>query len=509
MTLLAALAFFLLSSRTIVLASHDAELRPDLNGELVVRTGPVLPDLRMDSGHLLGVDVRLGKTDAKSTQELVQRYAYIASQPEGQVAKVREALTDMAWSALLRGAVVGSVPIVVWLLLGRSRRGELYRRTRSPAGALSGVVGVALVLAFWQPWQSTDDPVESGRGWIPLGEFLGPEVPLPAEARGIEVRGDVTTNQTRRLIESAISTYDKSKTFYAKAADAAGRLQLHRPEDGETVVLLVSDRHDNIGMDKVARAIGDAGGATAVFDAGDDTSTGNSWEAFSLDSLDAVFHDLPRWGIAGNHDHGPFVHSYLADHGWTMLDGEVVDGPADTTLLGVDDPRSSGLGDWRDQSGLSFAEVGHKLADVACDAPQRVTTMVVHDADLAREALQRGCTDLVLAGHLHVQVGPTRVVGQNGKAGYSYTNGTTGGAAYAIAVGSKLRREAEVTLVTYRDGHPVGLQPVILQTNGVFHVHDYQPLHVSVDQPTPPLGGHDFVTESPSPQRDGSAAGHR
>ena len=64
-------------------------------------------------------------------------------------------------------------------------------------------------------------------------------------------------------------------------------------------------------------------------------------------------------------------------------------------------------------------------------------------------ALARGCVDLVIGGHLHVQVGPTRVVGENGKAGYSYTNGTTGGAAYAIALGSKLRRDAEVTLVTF------------------------------------------------------------
>jgi hypothetical protein len=30
-----------------------------------------------------------------------------------------------------------------------------------------------------------------------------------------------------------------------------------------------------------------------------------------------------------------------------------------------------------------------------------------------------------------------------------------------------------VTLVTYRDGHPVGVQPVVLQTNGVFTVEPY------------------------------------
>ena len=48
----------------------------------------------------------------------------------------------------------------------------------------------------------------------------------------------------------------------------------------------------------------------------------------------------------------------------------------------------------------------------------------------------------------------------NGKVGYTYTNGTTGGAAYAIALGSKLRRDAEFTFVTYKDGRPVGIQPV-------------------------------------------------
>ena len=486
----AGLALFLVSSRSIVLASHDAVIRPDLGGHVVLHTGPVLPDFRARTGHRIGVDIRLGKTDAATTQELVQRYAYIASQPQGQVAKVKDALADMAYAAALRGAVVGLLPILVWLLLGRRRRRELAARVRSPEGALAALLVVLLVLLAWQPWHSTDaPPVVAGQSWEPLSEFVGPEVQLPPEANGIEVRGDVTTAQTRRLIESAIDTYDKSKTFYARAADAAAGLKLRTPHDGDTVVALISDRHDNIGMDPVARAVADAGGATAVFDAGDDTSTGNSWEAFSLDSVTTAFGDLDRWGIAGNHDHGPFVHSYLDDHGWRMLDGTVVTGPAHTTLLGVDDPRSSGLGDWRDQSGLSFAEVGTRLADAACASDRRVTTVVVHDADLAREALQRGCVDLVLGGHLHVQVGPTRVVGSNGQAGYSYTNGTTGGAAYAIAVGSKLRREAELTLVTYRDGRPIGLQPVLLQTDGVFHVRPYVQLHLSQDQASTDLTG--------------------
>ena len=151
-------------------------------------------------------------------------------------------------------------------------------------------------------------------------------------------------------------------------------------------------------------------------------------------------------------------------------------GVADVRVTGVDDPRSSGLGNWRDQKGLSFAEVKEQIADDVCTADEkgeRIATLVVHDANLGAIALQRGCTDLVLAGHLHVQKGPTRVVGANGKAGYTYTNGTTGGAAYAIAIGSKLRRDAEFTFVTYRDGRPVGIQPVTVTTTGAISVAPY------------------------------------
>jgi hypothetical protein len=337
-----------------------------------------------------------------------------------------------------------------------------------------------------QPWSDDVETLDSEEQWQPLATFLGPDVPLPEGLDRVQVRGDVTTSQTRRLIESAVGTYDEGKTFYRDATEAAADLALRRPAEGESVVLLIADRHDNIGMDRVARAVGDAAGAEAVFDAGDDTSTGSTWEAFSLDSLDAAFDDGPyadsKWAVTGNHDHGSFVGKYLGDHGWTMLDGEAVDGPAGVRLLGVGDPRSSGLGSWRDETGLSFDEVGDRLADAACDADadgHRVTTILVHDANMGDAALERGCTDLVIGGHLHVQSGPTLVTGENGSFGYSYTTGTTGGAAYAIAVGASIRRPAGITLLTYADGHPVGVQAVTLDTTGVFTVGDYVPLSPS------------------------------
>ncbi len=471
-----ALSLFLNSSRTTVLVGHDTVVRPTLSGDAVVQTGPLLPDFRMRDVGPVGVDLSLGKTEVGSIEELVERYAFIASDLTAQVEKVQDIVIDIALSAALRGLAVGLVPIAVFLLLGRHRRGELFRGLGTRSGLLAFALLLVLPLLIWQPWESSAETQEEQGTWQTLAELVGPSVVLPAEARDIEIRVGPVTTQTKRLVLSAVDTYDKSKEFYSAAADGAADLDLRIPEEGETVALLVSDRHDNIGMDRVAHAIGEAGGATVVLGAGDDTSTGQPWEAFSLDSLDATFESWDRFGVAGNHDNGTFVTSYLADAGWTMLAGEIVDAPWGGSLLGIDDPRSSGLGNWREETGLSFGEVGSRVADVACDADERVSTLLVHDTNLGREALSRGCVDLVVGGHTHVHSGPIEVVGENGSVGYTWINGTTGGAAYAIAVGSKPRRDAEVSLITYRDGRPIGLQWVRLRTDGSWAVGEWSPV---------------------------------
>jgi predicted phosphodiesterase len=473
----AGLGFFLESERDAVVASHDTVVRPTLDGQVTVRTGPVLPDLRLDSGGTFGVDLALGKTTAATTADLVERYALIASQPEGSIARVESVVADMAYDAALRGALVGLLPVTVWLLLGAERRRQLWRGSRSPAGvAAVTAVAVAGVL-LWEPWHPDTRSVESEQTWVGLQEFLGDSVPVPEAAAGIEIRSDRTALDSRRLVASAISTYENSTEFYDAATEEAATLELREPLEGETVAVLVSDRHDNIGMDRVARAIGDRAGATAVLDAGDDTSTGSSWEAFSLDSVTTAFEDYDRFAVTGNHDNGTFVGDYLDELGWTVLDDGTVDGPGGAPLAGIPDPRSSGLGSWRDETGLSFGEVGDRFSESLCAAEERVSTVLVHDTNLARDALEQGCVDLVVGGHVHVKIGPTQIVAEDGRVGYSYTNGTTGGAAYAIAIGSKPRRDAMVSLVTYgEDGRPLGIQAVTLQTNGSFVVGDFEEL---------------------------------
>ncbi len=467
------IGFFLDSERAVVVAGHDTVIRPTLDGYVVVHTGPVLPDLRLDSGRRVGVEVTLGKTNADTLGELVERYALIASQPEGSVARVEGAVGDMTVDAAALGAVVGLLPVAIWGLLGAARRQELWRAARSRTGLAAFGLAVVAAVVVWEPWEDGEPSIGEDQSWIPLPIYLGDAVPVASQLAAVEVRSDTGAIDSRRLIESAVSTYERSRKFYDAAAEAAGALQLRQPEEGETVAVLVSDRHDNIGMDRVARAIGDRGGATVVLDAGDDTSTGEAWEAFSLDSVTAAFDGYDRFVSTGNHDEGDFVGDYLDRLGWTVLDGGMEEGPGGGTLVGAPDPRSSGLGNWRDATGLSFSEVGDRFSEELCAADERVNTVLVHDVDLAADALERGCVDLVVGGHVHVKIGPDEVRAEGGTVGYRYTNGTTGGAAYAIAIGSKPRRDAMVSLVTYRDGIPVAIQSVTLQTNGTFAVGEY------------------------------------
>jgi hypothetical protein len=473
---------FLNSSRTTVLATHEAVVRPTMDGWAMLDLGPFLPSFRYPTGGPLGADIELGKTSATSYDELVQRYAFLASQPEGQIAKVADTIQDLAISAVIVGGLCGLVVPAAWLLLGPRRRQELVSSPRAAVPlAAAVVVSLGLVtVAATHPW-SQDTAGLAAVTWQPIAEAL-PDVPIPDEAAPLEVDAGLLTQGTKRLVESALDSYRTSSVFYDEATEQVADLadEVHAASDDETVAVVVSDRHDNILMDPVARAIADLAGATLLLDAGDDTSTGSSWEAFSLESLDKAFEGIDdRFFVAGNHDHGDFISKQAAGLGFTTLEGEVVEGPDGIRLLGVGDPRSSGLGNWRDESGLSFDEVSDRIADAACAADEdgeRVSTILVHDANNGDEALERGCVDLVVAGHLHVVVGPDAVEGEDGRVGYSFTTGTTGGAAYAIAIGTKPRRDATVSLVTYREGRPVGVQTVSLSPLGDFTVGRYTTL---------------------------------
>ncbi|MFL6174477.1 MAG: metallophosphoesterase, partial [Marmoricola sp.] len=348
-------ALFIRSDATMVVAGHDAVVRPTFDHHVRLETGPYLPDFRMPSDSVVGVRITMGKTEAQSTNELIQRYALIASHTDVEARAVTREVERLALDAALRAAVLALVPVLVWELVGRRRRAELRRPSRTGIAVTTAFLVLAAFTA-WQPWRPVLPRVDGGE-WVSLPDAL-PGVTVPADLRKVEVQDAIFTQSTKGLVADLFGYYDRSKAFYkgllTQVPDAARAL--HPPAKGQRVALLVSDRHDNINMDQVVRAFADQAGATAVIDAGDDTSAGQSWEAFSLESLDDSLRGIgDRVAISGNHDHGSFVSGYLAEHGWTHLDHRA-DEKAGIRFFGVDDPRASGLGAFIPVRGPTFAE---------------------------------------------------------------------------------------------------------------------------------------------------------
>ena len=465
-------------SREVVIGAQTTTVRTTFDGYATIDLGPLLPRLRLqeDLPMHLGVDIDVGESvsDATSIDALIQQNAVIASQPAGEIATVRATLLDMIIDAVVRGVGVGVLAalaaLVAWRLVGAERRAQLRtalgghlreRRARPLLTAGAGLLVAALaVTALVVPYGHTSVTEEE---WVPAVDLL-PNAGFTGRLATVEVAKGAATSGSLAIIEGAIETYNASVTFYQELLEAVPEEGFHESGEDETVALLVSDRHDNIGMDPVARAIGDAGGATVLITAGDDTSTGGSWEAFSISSLADSFDGYEVVAAAGNHDTGTAVVDAYRDAGFTVLDGEPTE-VAGIRFLGDHDPRSSGLTAGYTQGEETVAEQGRRLAAVACE-DREVSTLVVHSPSTGQATAESGCVDLVVSGHLHRQVGPETVVGVNGEPTTAYTNGTTGGAAYAFALGSKLRRDAQVTLLTYRDGRPVGLQPVTITPGG-------------------------------------------
>lgn len=474
--------------RTVVIGAHTTTVSPTFDEYATLNFGPVLPNLRVpvDQPFGLGVKIDVGDTDVDDVNELIARDAVIASQPQGEIERVRKHVIGMAVDSALRGAGVGIIITLMiavgWHVTGRERRMLIWHRMHhlgivsrkelliAGASAATFAVAIALIVVPTGP----EPQAAASSGWRPLDSVI-PGLDDVEGLQSVQISTGSATRGGVALVQGATETYRISQQFYGDMKDSVPKIadDIRMPEEGQTVAILVSDRHDNIGMDPVVAAVARAAGAEILIDAGDDTSTGGQWEAFSINSLERAFEDFDKVAVAGNHDKGPFVVGALEDAGFEVLDGEPVDVDG-IRFLGDSDPRSSGLTAGYGADSGSIVDQGERLTDVACEDGD-VSTVVVHSPTTGDPIAKSGCTDLVVSGHLHRQVGPDVVTGEEGLT-TTFTNGTTGGAAYAFALGSKLRRPAQATLITFEDGHPVGLQPVNFTTGGKIALEDYSPI---------------------------------
>ena len=484
-----ALSTFVHSERNVVIGAHDATVRPVLDGYATLDFGAVLPKVRLPAAAVagIGVEISLGNAEVDSLDQLVARDAVIASQPEGEIAAVRAEVREMLEAALLRGVGVGVLVAIgvalTWQAVGPERRALLRRASRHPtrnqalvaAFVCVAVLGSTVLVAV--PEQQERPPTS----WVPLVQAF-PDVPRDPVLDQLEIVNGSATEGSKALVQGALETYHDSVVFYgALALRAAATADVRRPREGESTALVVTDRHDNIGMDPVAQAIAVRAEVELLIDLGDDTSNGGSWETFSINSLAREFRGMPIVAVAGNHDQGSSVTETMKDRGFRLLTGRPVN-VGGIRFLGSSDPRSSGLvagydGDESDNI-AAISKQDQALTEVAC-RDGRVTVLAVHSGASARRVAESGCVDLVLSGHLHRQVGPDVIEGENGRRTSTLAIGSTGGAVYTFALGSKLRRPAQVAIVTFRDGRPVGLQPVTFGPGGTIDVARYTRVRTS------------------------------
>lgn len=483
-----ALTTFVHSERSIVIGAHDATVQPNFDGYARIDFGTLIPQIRLpaEAPFGIGLDIRLGDSEVTELNQLIARDAVIASQPQGEIAAVRSSVVSMVADAAMRGLGAGIVAVVLaalaWRAVGSQRRRALWAAARHPrrrqvggaALVAASLVGAMVLIA------APDRPRGDDSQWQPIGAAF-PLLPSDPVLDKVEIVQGASTAGSKALVQGALDTYQTSVAFYGKLTRTAEQAVLRTPDEGQTTALVVTDRHDNIGMDPVARAIADRAEASMLIDLGDDTSTGASWETFSLNSLAREFEGFDIVSVAGNHDTGDTVTDQMADKGFTVLDGEPVE-VGGVRFLGSSDPRSSGLtagylGDAADNS-AALAAQDEALLERACDDGE-VAVIAVHSPSSAKKAATSGCADLVISGHLHRQVGPTTTAGANGRLTTTLSTGSTGGAVYAFALGSKLRRVAQATVVTFEDGRPIGLQLVDFEPGGFVTPQAFVPLEPS------------------------------
>lgn len=487
---LSALTFFLNSTARTTVGPFEAEVKPMLTPWAVVDFGALLPQMRYPLNNTagLGLQINMQGTTAGSFAETVSMLGVMGSNPDGEIAHLKEEVVELALQGSLFGVFTGLLAAMavaaIWKIVGRRRRASLVAKLRQkdawPRLLIPSLAIVLLLPPLYMIQQQTAARTGAARSWLPLQEAF-PQA-AHEELKGILLEDTPMVDEVQELVAGALATYDESTAFYQELALKASELELRQPKKNETVALVVTDRHNNVGMDKVARALGDKAGATVLLNLGDDTSAGADWEAFSIHSLKSTFKDYEKAAIAGNHDSGKMVKRELSEAGFKVLAGRVEE-VGGLRVLGQSDPRSSAWGKgYKEDAEQATSAVQAKEAEliraacVTAATGQPVSLVMVHSPAMGKALAATGCAPLILSGHMHRQIGPKAVAGERGTT-VTLTTGSTGGAAYAWAMGSKLRRDAQATLVTFNEkGEAKGLQIITFTTGKTLEASDFYEL---------------------------------
>jgi predicted phosphodiesterase len=245
-------------------------------------------------------------------------------------------------------------------------------------------------------------------------------------------------------------------------------------------LLLVSDLHCNVGMAPLITSMTELSGAQVVLDAGDTTMNGTSVEQYCVTTFARAVPDgVDLITAPGNHDSAETTAQY-ARAGATVLDGGVID-VRGIRLLGDHDPKATRLITTQTQD-ESYAEVGTRLSEVACEDPDGVDLVMFHNPRVAPTLLADGCVPAQLSGHMHTRTDPEQI-GQ----GIRYISSSTAGAQENEPRIGPLKGTAEMTVLRWdpRTRRIIDWQLVEIGTDATATVHDPTPWPVAVPDPDP------------------------
>lgn len=455
--------------------AHEGIIGLTHDGHATAKDIPIVGgDIRIPVHQALGTGINFKITRTPNIVSSIEADPLIISQPRGEAEKVGDIAKNLAIKSGLGGLALGTLTVggvYARRRFGRTLAGETGT-VLATAGSLLTIGLIAVPGTYIQQshetWSSLDQQVPI------LKQINKPLV------NQIEINESGLGSTAIGFINSGVVGYKDSINFYGPLRDRVSEVasQLHQPGPGEEVAVVISDRHDNINMDPVIRAVGDAVGATILIDAGDDFSASQEWESFSSDSLGNTFkHYKEKYVAPGNHDWAPFTHKAYKKEGITVLSGKPVNLGGKLKIIGNKDPRRSSFADMPETAGQeSTTHLGQQLGAAACEAGN-VSIAVVHSPTAARIVAESGCVRLVLAGHQHVMSGPEVIQGTNGNTTL-FINGTSGGAGtpVPIALWHKLQANATMALVTLHEGEPVGIQSEVFTTSGQIEVSRYYPI---------------------------------
>jgi len=258
--------------------------------------------------------------------------------------------------------------------------------------------------------------------------------------------------------------------------------------EGDNIVpmILFSDRHCNVGMDRVIVAVAKKFKALIGASGGDDYFSGTfSFETACLSGLAdrLASSDIQLVTGIGNHDPRDGEIN-ISDHNILILDGisKVISTPnGDVTFLSQRDPRRSTFGnkivpfDKQDQLALLNVQ-GKEIGALACASSKPIDVLIAHDKQAAETAFQYGCDNIrfSLSGHHHEQEQPKHVYNNS----YLFVEGTTGGATQESPSYGPLKRTADFSILYYDSSHhhPIDIINITVRVDGSVKINDYTPL---------------------------------